>query len=374
MKISQLECLFLFSPFERPLGNSLVFFQGKCGNVIKIVTNEGVIGYGEAYGDQSQLYKLFNELFPSLIGMSFDSWEPVQEKIRQIIQGKVPPYTQGCIESAFNLAYWDIQGKIAGKPVCQLFGAEPKDQIPIYGTGLFYREVKDYKDQLPFFMEEMQGFVDQGYHGIKMKAGRYPVEQEAWLIEQVRKELPSQMQLMVDANCGMRSVAETRDLIQRLEDLGIYWLEEPFRPDQYLQYQEITKSTEMSIAAGENEYSLAGFEKLIESKVSILQPELSLCGGFSQIPALIQLAKQAKVPLTPHVWGSGILYGATLQFYSMTHEKPAFMYECPFLDDPLRDQCFSTISIQNGYIDTPKKPGLGVELNEEEIKHYLIKF
>ncbi|MBP1932369.1 mandelate racemase/muconate lactonizing enzyme family protein [Ammoniphilus resinae] len=374
MKISKLKCLFLFSPFERPLGNSLVFFQGKCGNVIQLVTDEGVIGYGEAYGDQSQLYKLFNELFPSLIGINFDSWELVQKEIRRSLEGRVAPYVLGCIESAFNLAYWDIQGKMAGKSVCQLFGAEPIDQIPIYGTGLFYRDVEDYQKQLPFFMDEMQGFVDRGYHGIKMKAGRYPVEQEAWLIGQVRKEMPAHMQLMVDANCGMRSVEETKDLVKRLEDLGIYWLEEPFKPDQYGRYQEITKNAKMSIAAGENEYSLTGFEQLIESKVSILQPELSLCGGFSQIPALIELAKQAQVPLTPHVWGSGMLYAATLQFYSMTHEKPTFLYECPFLDDPLRDYCFDSLTIQNGYIDTPKKPGLGVEINEEVMKKYLINF
>jgi D-galactarolactone cycloisomerase len=180
------------------------------------------------------------------------------------------------------------------------------------------------------------------------------------------------MSLMVDANCGMRSMEETRELMKRLEQIGVKWLEEPFSPDAYGQYKEAcAQRNHLTIAAGENESAFEGFPKLIASGVTILQPELSLCGGFSKLPALIELANQHRVQLTPHVWGSGILYSATLNFYSMLGAAHLLPYECPFLDDPLRDRCFTHISIKNGFIDAPAGAGLGVEFNEEQLAKYV---
>ncbi len=247
----------------------------------------------------------------------------------------------------------------------------PKTKIPVYGTGLFYREVSSCQEQLPLLLPEMQRFIAGGYHGIKMKAGRYPVEQEVWLIGQIRKELPSGMSLMVDANCGMRSMEETRELMRRLEQIGVKWLEEPFSPDAYGQYQEAcAHRNHLTIAAGENESTFDGFEKLIACGVTVLQPELSLCGGFRNLPALMELANRHRVQLTPHVWGSGILYAATLNFFSMLGSGHVLPYECPFLDDPLRDRCFAHIAIKNGFVDAPSGAGLGVEFDQEELKKY----
>ena len=74
---------------------------------------------------------------------------------------------------------------------------------------------------------------------------------------------------------------DTKELMKRLEQIGVKWLEEPFSPDAYDQYKEACAHRNgLAIAAGENEVRLDGFSNLIESEVTILQPELSLCGGF----------------------------------------------------------------------------------------------
>ncbi len=270
------------------------------------------------------------------------------------------------------MAYWDIKGQLEKQPVCQLFGCKPKHKIPVYGTGLFYREVPSVKEQLPLLLQEMEGFVEQGYHGIKMKAGRYVAKEEAWLIGQIRQQLPSRMSLMVDANCGMRSMEETKDLMQRLEAIGVQWLEEPFAPNAYDKYEEACHARrKLEIAVGENEAELDGFRSLIKAGVTILQPELSLAGGFSKIPDLTTLAHEHQVQLTPHVWGSGVLYSATLNFYSMLSPQHTLPYERPFLTDPLRDDCFTHLSIKDGYISAPVKPGLGLEINDSEFQRYV---
>jgi len=373
VKIRKIEGIFLFAPFERKLGNSLVWFAGKSANYLKVQLADGVTGYGEAFGfDREPLAHVMQALFPCFANFQFETWEDIDDQLQRTLPATVPVGIRKRLESALNLAYWDIQGKIENKPVCELFGGKPKTRIPVYGTGLFYREVPSHKDQLPLLLPEMRRFIAAGYHGIKMKAGRYPAQDEAWLIGQIKKELPSTMSLMVDANCGMRSMEETRELMQRLEQIGVKWLEEPFSPDAYGQYKEACAGrNHLAIAAGENEYAFEGFPKLIAAGVTVLQPELSLCGGFSRLPALIELAGKHGVQLTPHVWGSGILYGATLNFYSMLGGAHLLPYECPFLDDPLRDRCFTHIAIKNGFIDAPAGPGLGVEFNEAELGKYV---
>jgi len=373
VKIKKIEGIFLFAPFERKLGNSLVWFAGKSANYLKVQLDEGITGYGEAYGfDREPLSKVMQALFPCFVNFQFEKWEDIAAQLQRKLPATVPTAIRKRLESALNLAYWDIRGKIENKPVCELFGGKPKTKIPVYGTGLFYREVSSCKEQLPLLLPEMQRFIAGGYHGIKMKAGKYPVQEEAWLIGQIKKELPSHMSLMVDANCGMSSMEETRELMKRLEQIGVKWLEEPFSPDAYGQYKEAcAQRNNLTIAAGENECAFEGFPKLIASGVTILQPELSLCGGFSKLPALIELANQHRVQLTPHVWGSGILYSATLNFYSMLGSAHVLPYECPFLDDPLRDRCFTHISIKNGFIDAPTGAGLGVEFNQEQLAKYV---
>src|SRR5208283_3907841 len=117
----------------------------------------------------------------------------IEDQLRRKLPMTVSTAIRKRLESALNLAYWDIRGKSENKPVCELFGRKAKTNIPIYGTGLFYREVSDYKEQLPLLLQEMQCFIAAGFCGIKMKAGKYPAEQEAWLIGQIRKELPSSM-------------------------------------------------------------------------------------------------------------------------------------------------------------------------------------
>ncbi len=373
LKIKKLECMFLYYPFEQPIGNSLVWFEGKYCNLIKITTDDGIVGHGDAYGfDSDLLRKAMNELFPYLVNFSFEKWEELLGEIRTRIQGKLSPYFQGSIESAFNLAYWDIKGKMENKSICQLFGAAPRKDIPVYGTGLFYRQVDNYMGQLPYFMKEIEGFVEKGYKSIKMKAGRYSIEQECWLIQQIIKELPDSVDIMVDVNCGMNTFEETVELARRLQDMGVKWLEEPFAPTDYHLYGRLASAANIPISAGENEYTLEGFKKLIDSGVAIIQPELSLCGGFSQVEHLKDFAQKENVGVTPHVWGSGFMYGATLQFYSLLGDFVQLPYECTLLNDPIRDHCFKELKIENGKIDTPSGPGLGVEIDEEHIKPYLI--
>jgi D-galactarolactone cycloisomerase len=372
MMIRKIECFHLFAPFDRKLGNSLIWFEGKSAIVIKVQTEEGIIGYGEAYTiDSKNLFEVMKSLNPHLTGFFFETWEDLEKELSGTMNEKIPARIQSIIKSALNIAYWDIKGKVANKPLCELFGQKLADGIPIYGTGLFYREVSCYKEQLPFFLEEMQSFIEAGYHGIKMKAGRYPVEQETWLIEKVRKELPPAMSLMVDSNCGMRSKEETKELIKRLEQMNVTWLEEPFSPDDYTSYQEVCHEiNQLPIAAGENEWTWDGFTKLKDSGVLILQPELSLCGGFSKIPDIINFAKEHRLQLTPHVWGSGILYAATLHFYSLLSEH-SLPYECPFYIDPLRDNCFQHLRVSEGFISTSNQPGLGIEVVDEEFNKYV---
>jgi len=371
VKIRKLECMFFFHEFERPLGNSTDFFRGKHANVLKITTDEGISGFGEFFGVWESYYEQLKDFLPCMVGVSLASWEHVERALRSFLDGILPPCERRSIESAFNLAYWDIRGKASQKSVLELWGgtAAPR-QVPVYGTGCFYRVVDRCEDQLSFFYEELQEYVNRGYRGLKMKAGRYSVDEELSLVRAVRKELPESVELMVDINCGTWNAEQTARYAEQVEELGISWLEEPFHPHEYDRYRELAEKTALPLAAGEHETEMAGFERVVRSGVKIVQPELSLCGGFAAAGPLIELAGRHSIGITPHVWGMGFLYAAALQFYSLCGGD--LLFEYPFLDDPLRDELFDGLKLKNGCLTVPAGPGWGVEWDETVLRKYLV--
>ena len=91
MKIRKIEGIFLFAPFERKLGNSLVWFEGKSANYLKVELDEGIVGYGEAFGfDREPLAQVMKALFPCFVNFQFENWEDLENHLKQKLPATVP--------------------------------------------------------------------------------------------------------------------------------------------------------------------------------------------------------------------------------------------------------------------------------------------
>jgi len=135
----------------------------------------------------------------------------------------------------------------------------------------------------------------------------------------------------------------------------------------------VAEATSVRIAAGEQEGTVWGFDRLIrEGKVDVAQPDLSRCGGFTVARKVITLAGLAGCAVCPHAWKSDLLTAASLHFNAVLPK--ALYQEYNVCEDPLaRDLCRPALKCVDGWLAVPEGPGLGVEVNREIVERYRVR-
>ena len=122
------------------------------------------------------------------------------------------------------------------------------------------------------------------------------------------------VEIMIDSGLGYVADAQTAIGVAReYERLGIYWLEEPFEPDEYEAYAELADTVELRITAGEQDATWWGFRELIDrAHVDVVQPDVTRCGGITETLRIAELARSRGIATVPHAWKSGIIKAASL--------------------------------------------------------------
>jgi L-alanine-DL-glutamate epimerase-like enolase superfamily enzyme len=145
-------------------------------------------------------------------------------------------------------------------------------------------------------------------------------------------------------------------------------VEEPCFPEDYDTYRRLSEATNTRIAAGEAEATTWGFRQLAEvGGVDVLQPDLSRCGGFTIARRIAYMADDLNIQVCPHAWGTSILTAATLQF-AATLPRETFLEFNTSSDSLSRLDLTEPLEMENGYVELPLKPGIGVELNREALE------
>lgn len=276
--------------------------------------------------------------------------------------------------SAIDIALWDIKGKALGVPVHVLLGGAYRRKARAYATGLY--EPQNVPDVSRALVEEAVGYRQAGFVGMKLKVG-YGLKTDLRYCQAIRTAIGDDLLLMVDANHAYNAPEAVR-LARELERFDVFWFEEPVPPEDLEGYLEVKRNSRVLIAGGECEYTRYGFRELINRRaVDILQPDLCAAGGFSELQKIIAMASAANLPVMPHVWGTNVGLAASLQlFAALPHfperrfpEEPLFEYDRsphPFRDGVTVEQ----FRLQDGYLEIPDRPGLGVQLDLEFIRRY----
>ena len=254
--------------------------------------------------------------------------------------------------SAIDLAIWDAMGKDAGKPVYELLGGPLRSSIPLYATSPAAASVKK-----------------QGFQGVKIPlpygpaSGQDGLKKNVSLFDEVRNTVGDNFDVMIDCYMGL-SVEYAIQLVRALKPFNIRWLEEPLMPDDYAGYSELKKRLpETFISTGEHEYTRYGFAQLIECGIDILQPDLTWCGGMTEVRRITSMAASRDIPVIPH--GSGI-YAWHHQVSFPNTPFAEFLMLSPkgdvatpqfgslFINEPLPE---------DGKLYLSDEPGFGIELN-----------
>lgn len=369
MKITSVKAYAL----EQPLGDmSFAFSQGwintRQTTIVIVSTDQGVEGVGESFGPARIVAKAVESYCaPMILGKDpFNSsvlWDIIYGFLRMNSQKGI------LIEalSAIDIALWDIKGKTLGLPVYKLLGGAYRDKAHAYATGLYRPNVKNAKEAL---VQEAMGYKQEGFFAMKYKIGTVSPEEDLDILKAIRKAIGDNMKLMVDANCAYDATEAIR-LARQMEPYNIYWFEEPVPPEDIEGSIEVKNNTTIRIAGGECECTRYGFRELITRRaVDILQPDVCIAGGFTEMQKIVAMASAWNIQCIPHVWGTNVAIAAALHCYTaipnipgkINPPEPFFEYDRS--PNPLREEAtHEKFTLKDSYIDIPQKPGLGVTVN-----------
>lgn len=374
MKISAIEFIGLSVPLDggKAYGMSKSLATGRQSTLVRLTLEDGATGYGEAWGMPAANQAFLGLLSPYLLGADVFGVEHVFARIlaRHYHFGH-----QGALLwaiSGIDIAAKDAAGKAAGLSVAQMLGGARLDRVPIYASGGYMTE-RPRED----FRPQIEAMAKGDHRAVKIKIGLGPASDEE-RVGIAREILGPDVVLLADINANY-TLDQARDSMARLSQFGLGWLEEPLAPQDVEGYGRLRSRASMPIAAGEALYTIHDFTRLVDAGgVDILQPDLSLCGGFWQGRKIAELAAARHLRMSPHVWGGAVGLAAALQFIAALGVWPhsdnipdPVLLEYDLGENPLRTRLLKQeIRVENGMIRVPDGPGLGIEIDEDAVAHY----
>jgi L-alanine-DL-glutamate epimerase-like enolase superfamily enzyme len=372
--------------------------------VVRIVTDEGIVGYGQA--EASKPYLKPHVLFykPWIVGEDPTNVERVMLKIRRL--GAFKPW--GSAVSAIEFALWDIAGKAAGLPVYKLLGGKVRDKVRVYNGSIRFPMEKfdpeDYAADVAKMKALPEGFtiikaaiafhgrqaseVPMFYYGDPDHTRLYPnrglltekgLKHIVACVEAMKDVLGDEVGLALDAGPGF-TVPDAIRLAKLLEPHNIMWLEDMLTGDYtpYVLadlYREVRRSTTTPIHTGEQIYLRQNFRELIETQaVNIVGPDPCDVGGIAELKWVAEFADLHGVLMAPHGTLDGLIGLAALVQVSATLPNNYIAFEYPtakpewwadivdWLPEPI---------VKDGFIEVWDRPGLGIGLNPDKATAYL---
>lgn len=289
---------------------------------------------------------------------------------------------KGTAISAIDIALWDIAGKILGVPCHQLFGGRVRDYIRLYchlGGGKMEDFYQTRPDDACRFAELAEMAVADGFTAFKSMAvpetmpleGLRPIHYAESCVNAMRKAVGDDIDIMVDCH-GRPSPRMGLQFARALEPYGLYFLEEPCWSESAEDIALIQRAVKTPIASGERLVGIHTFRELFEKRaVSVVQPDITHCGGLSEVRRIAALAEAYRMSIAPHNPQGPVSTAASLEFGFAT---PSYVIcESVHMDVPWREDVVNEgfTRESKGQIVRPNcRPGLGVEINEKEVKKH----
>jgi D-galactarolactone cycloisomerase len=248
--------------------------------------------------------------------------------------------------------------------------------VQAYATGLFRQERDDHTRAL---VTEAQQYADQGFKAMKMKVGFGP-EYDIKNVAAVRRAIGDECLLAVDANCGYDRGSAIA-VGKRLVENDLLWFEEPIASDDVEGYVEIRRALNVRISGAEQFRGRWAFRRMLQERaIDIVQPDVCICGGFTEFRKIAAMASANHVRVMPHMFGTAIRLAASLHLLATLPDSPRAIEPFPALleydmsENALRTELARTpIRHVEGMVSVPRGPGLGIEIDRAILERYAAK-
>jgi galactonate dehydratase len=381
MKIIDLKIFVVGNPPPSHGGANWVF--------LKLVSDSGIEGIGEAYGIPFNPY-IVAELIKSTAEKFVIDTDPFKiertwKKIYASGFDQRPDLTKMAIISAFEMACWDIIGKAADQPVYNLLGGQYHERLRSY-TYLYPASGKASEGNVQtdpdLAGKRAVEYLKMGFTAIKIDPLGLPTSYSPLeitleslntaeaVVKNIREAVGDKCDILLGTHGQMTTSGAIR-LAKKLEKYDLMWFEEPVPPENKEEMAIVARATSIPIATGERLSTKYEFAELLRMhSASILQMALGRVGGILEAKKIAGMAEASYAQIAPHLYAGPIEAAANIQISTCS---PNFMiqesietmggFHAEILKEPIK--------WEEGYIIPPKRPGLGVELDEEVAARYL---
>jgi D-galactarolactone cycloisomerase len=366
LTIERIEALACSVPLKHAVSQGLGQAVKRDTVVVKVTTAGGLTGYGESYNGRAPLAvaQTVNTTLRDLVtGMDATQTVAIWDRFEsRVLANHGTCAACVCSMSGIDMALWDIKGKALGLPLYRVLGGSA-DPVPAYAGGfaLGYAEPSAVAG-------EALASVASGYRAVKLRLGD-TVRSDIERTVAMRAAVGEDIALLADANCRY-SVDDVRAVLPALTQARVGWLEEPFPPYQDRKWRAAAEIATVPLAAGENCYTRYDFQRLADAGcVSVVQPDLSRCGGITEALRIAALASAAGLPVCTHGCHTGLNMAASVHFLASIDNARYFEGDGS-TDNPLRTRaCSASYELgPDGTVTPLQGPGLGVEVDEDFVR------
>ena len=362
--------------------------------IVKVETDAGVYGLGETFRAEAAL-DMAERMTVDLEGENPLDTDRIRELLEQRYTG-----TGRIGQAAFTAietACYDIKGKLFDVPVYELLGGKYRDEIKIYCDTHGGESLGEARDHDPKDVYTPEGYaraarevVDEGFEALKFdldvpthasydeanrRMDNEAIEHKVSLVEAVRDEIGYEIDLGMDLHWNFTTETAIR-LGKKLEPFDLAWLEDPVPPEKTESQKRVTEALDMPVLTGENLMKVDQFNTAArEGMMDIAAPDINKAGGLGEFVDIATVCDLYGVPIASHNISSPL---GTVAGAHVSAAIPNFIaMEWHSRDVPWWNEMCNRVEgsgpiLEDGYIDVPEGPGLGVELDRDICEQYLV--
>lgn len=337
---------------------------------IRVETDEGLYGWGEASlgTNEMALEGMISDLKRMVLGRDPLQIEKFLFEVYRDMYWKGGPVLMSAI-SGIEIALWDIAGKYYNTPVSTFFGGKLRDRVPMYANAWFIRAREPEE-----FAAKAKQTVDLGIRALKwdpfgkahMSISKPQLEKSVAIVDAVRSAVGAEVELLIECH-GRFNPATAVAISRELAPFKVKFMEEPCPPDNYDSTAWVRDHASVPIAAGERCYGKYHCQELLnKNAVDFFQPDVFHVGGLLEGKKVAAMAEARHIPVSFHNPSGPISNAAILQLASTV---PNFeIHEIMLTDGRFRKSITNEeVVYEDGCILVPDKPGLGIDVNVEEV-------